>query len=97
VVALEGEGELVEVERHEAGEGDGEVEAHRHVTPAIVGEVEDLLVRLPPSLAEQHLGVFEGRGIDGDEPVRREEGLKLRDDRFFGNFRCGKGVPEPLQ
>ena len=47
--------------------GHREVEAHRHVAPAVIGEPVDLLVRLPAAFAEQDLGELEDGRVDRQE------------------------------
>jgi hypothetical protein len=69
VIALEGSPGLTDVLRDEPRQRHRQIEAHRDVAAAAVLEPIELLVGLVSALAEQDLGVFEGRGIDRAEPV----------------------------
>ena len=94
---FEGKGQFVQMGRHEAGEGHSQVETHGDLALAIVLEVEDLLVGFAAAFAEQHLGVFQHRRVDGHEAVGGEHLLKLRDDRLFPDLVLRHGVPETLE
>ncbi len=97
VVALEGQVQLVGVRGHEAGEGDGEVEAQGHVPLAVVPEAVDLLVRLPAALAQQDLGVLQGRGVDGHEAEAPEHAGELFLHGQAAHLRLGQGIAEAAQ
>ena len=97
VVALEGQVQLVDVGGHEAGEGDGEVEAQGHVPLAVVPEAVDLLVRLPAALAQQDLRVLQGRGVDGHEAEAPENAGKLLLHRQAAHLRLRQGIAEAAQ
>ena len=97
VVALEGQVQLLGMGGHEAGEGHGEVEAQRHIPPAVIEKAVDLLVRLPAAFAEENLGVFEGRRVDRDEAGPAEDPGQCGLDFLLEQLGAGKGIPEPPQ
>ena len=72
----EGEGELVLVEGHILGQGHRQVKAEGQVGVPLL-EAVDLLFGLPAPLGQQHLGGFDGRGVQGGEAV---EGIAAAED-----------------
>ncbi len=97
VVALEGNPETSDVFGGEAGEGDREVEAHRHVPASGILEPVHLLVGLGAPLAEEDLGVLEHRRIDRTEPVGAIHLYRGGDHGVTRHRRLGEGVAEALQ
>ena len=69
VIALERRAELADVLGREAGERHRQVEAQGHVAVAMIAEAVDELVGFVAALAEQDLGVFQGRRVDRREAV----------------------------
>lgn len=63
-MAFEGQGKLVVVGGREARKGDGEIETQGHVPLPVIEKAVDLLVRLPPALAQQRFRVLLGRRVD---------------------------------
>eukprot|EP00456_Euglypha_rotunda_P067890 TRINITY_DN58_c11_g1_i5.p1 TRINITY_DN58_c11_g1~~TRINITY_DN58_c11_g1_i5.p1 ORF type:complete len:914 (+),score=171.34 TRINITY_DN58_c11_g1_i5:4186-6927(+) len=72
VIAFEGGAHCGQVLSGKASQRDGQVEPHRDVAVALF-EAEQLLVGFIAPFAGQNLGVFEGRGIDGTEPVAAKD------------------------
>ena len=62
--------------RGEAGERHGEVEAHRHVALAVILEAVDDAVVLAAALAQQNVGVFQRRRVDGGVAVTAVDGAR---------------------
>jgi hypothetical protein len=76
VPAAKGEAHLGKMGCHEASERHREVESHRHISAAMVGEAIDFLVRFPATFAKQHLGELQRGGINRKEPKLIENGLQ---------------------
>ena len=97
VPAPEGQPDLGEVCRHESGKRDGEIEPQGHVAAAVVQEAIDLLVRFPPSLAEEDFGELQDGGVDGQEPEPFEHVLQLAHEPQAVRFLVREKVPESLR
>ena len=70
LIAPEGEGQLVGVQRDVFGQRNGQVKAQRKITVALL-EAVDLLFRLAAALGQQDLGGFQQRGVERREAVER--------------------------
>ncbi len=97
VPAAEGEPYLGEVGCHEPGERDREVEAHRDVPTAMVGEPIDLLVRLPAAFSEQDFGKLEDGRIDRQESEPLENGLQPAHEEQAMGFLVRKEVAKSFR
>ena len=96
VPAPEGEAQLRDMRRHEPGEGNGEVESHRNVPAAVIGEPVDLFVGLTAALAEEHLGELEHGRVDRREPEAREDLLEGAHDSRRCASLSGRKSRKPL-
>jgi hypothetical protein len=92
----EREGKLRKVGRDKPGKGDGKVEPHCQLAPAVIRETVDLLVRFTSALAQEDLGEFEHRCIDGGVAEQAEGLRQALDDRQPLRLLVGEEIAETL-
>jgi hypothetical protein len=81
----------------EAGERDREVEAHRDLAVAVILEAVDDAVVLTAPLAEEHLGEFERRRVDGSVAVGAVDRSRGLEDALPGDHQRRRVIAKPLQ